>query len=116
MLVYLLLINMICIISLRRYCYHGTRLYTNKILHCSSISSTSTSTSTSSSSSSSSSLTTNAQPDKLKLKVRQHVNPLALKYQIPIKLDDNWLKTAYDIPNRPFVIDIGCAKGIFIIY
>jgi len=101
---------MICIISLRRYCYHGTRLYTNtnKILHCSS-------TSTSTSTSITSSLTTNAQRDKLKLKVRQHVNPLALKYQIPIKLDDNWLKTAYDIPNRPFVIDIGCAKGIVII-
>ena len=68
----------------------------------------------SSSSSSSSSippLSSSSSSNPLKLKVRQHVNPLALKYQIPINLQDDWLLSAYDNPNRPFVIDIGCAKG-----
>jgi len=60
---------------------------------------------------SSSSSSSSSSSNPLKLKVRQHVNPLALKYQIPINLQDDWLLSAYNNPNRPFVIDIGCAKG-----
>ena len=67
--------------------------------------------SSSSQTSSSSSSSPSSSRDPLKLKVRQHVNPLALKYQIPIKLQDDWLLSAYNNPDRPFVVDIGCAKG-----
>ena len=47
----------------------------------------------------------------LRLKVRQHVNPLASKYQVPISLDANWIDTSFEKPNQPLLIDVGCAKG-----
>jgi tRNA (guanine-N7-)-methyltransferase len=48
---------------------------------------------------------------RLKVKVRQHVNPLAAQHQIPIKLSDNWIQESFANPTLPFIIDIGCAKG-----
>ena len=48
----------------------------------------------------------------LRLKVRQHVNPLSSKYQIPVNLPGNWMCEAFEDAQRPLIIDVGCAKGI----
>ncbi|MEB3288738.1 MAG: tRNA (guanosine(46)-N7)-methyltransferase TrmB [Leptolyngbya sp.] len=45
------------------------------------------------------------------VRVRQHVNPLSEKYQIPIALPD-W-NQVFAQPQRPLHIDIGSAKGVF---
>ncbi len=46
------------------------------------------------------------------VRVRQHVNPLSQKYQAAIALPD-WSQV-YPQPQRPLHLDIGCAKGIFL--
>lgn len=51
---------------------------------------------------------------KLKLKVRQHVNPLASTYLIPLDLPATWLDSNngyFENPSLPIYLDIGCAKG-----
>ena len=48
----------------------------------------------------------------LRLKVRQHVNPLSSKYQIPVNLPGTWMCEAFEDAQRPLIIDVGCAKGI----
>lgn len=47
----------------------------------------------------------------LRLKVRQHVNPLSSRYQVPVPLDKDWISQTFPHPNQPILIDIGCAKG-----
>jgi tRNA (guanine-N7-)-methyltransferase len=47
----------------------------------------------------------------LRLKVRQHVNPLASTYQIPQDYPTDWVAKAFDNPKLPIIVDIGCAKG-----
>lgn len=47
------------------------------------------------------------------VRVRQHVNPLAIKYIKPIA-PLNWEKI-YTKPDRPLHLDIGCARGQFLI-
>jgi len=47
----------------------------------------------------------------LRLKVRQHVNPLASKYQVPVTLDPDWMEKTFPNPQQPVHIDVGCAKG-----
>ena len=47
----------------------------------------------------------------LQVRVRQHVNPLARKYQIPPKPLE-WEKI-YSYPSQPLHLDIGCARGKF---
>ena len=47
----------------------------------------------------------------LRLKVRQHVNPLASTYQKPTEFEENWVQNAFAQPNLPTIVDIGCAKG-----
>lgn len=47
----------------------------------------------------------------LRLKVRQHVNPLSSRYQVPLELDNNWRSDAYKAPFNNYIVDIGCAKG-----
>ncbi|MDZ8186036.1 MAG: tRNA (guanosine(46)-N7)-methyltransferase TrmB [Nostoc sp. ChiSLP02] len=47
------------------------------------------------------------------VRVRQHVNPLAQKYQTPANPLD-WEKV-YTNPNQPLHLDIGCAKGLFLL-
>lgn len=47
------------------------------------------------------------------VRVRQHVNPLANKYQTPVTLPD-WGKVYADI-DRPLHLDIGCGKGRFLL-
>ena len=51
----------------------------------------------------------------LRLKVRQHVNPLASTYQKPIEMDANWVASAFANPKQPTVVDIGCAKGTWVL-
>ncbi|MCM0589051.1 MAG: tRNA (guanosine(46)-N7)-methyltransferase TrmB [Gloeotrichia echinulata IR180] len=47
------------------------------------------------------------------VRVRQHVNPLAKKYQTPASPLE-WEKV-YIEPNQPLHLDIGCAKGRFVL-
>lgn len=48
-----------------------------------------------------------------KIRVRQHVNPLSKKYQTPINPPD-WAKV-YSKPTQPLHLDIGCARGEFVL-
>lgn len=48
-----------------------------------------------------------------KVRVRQHVNPLAQKYRTPANAVD-WEKV-YALPNQPLHLDIGCARGQFLL-
>ncbi|MEB3314337.1 MAG: tRNA (guanosine(46)-N7)-methyltransferase TrmB [Cyanobacteriota bacterium] len=47
------------------------------------------------------------------VRVRHHVNPLAEKYQEPVTVPD-W-RSIYPDPDRPLHVDIGCAKGVFLL-
>ena len=47
----------------------------------------------------------------LRLKVRQHVNPLSSRYQLPVPLDPEWIQKTFPLPKQPILIDVGCAKG-----
>ncbi|MEH2192449.1 MAG: tRNA (guanosine(46)-N7)-methyltransferase TrmB [Nostoc sp.] len=47
------------------------------------------------------------------VRVRQHVNPLGKKYQTPASPID-W-EEIYAKPNQPLHLDIGCAKGQFLV-
>jgi tRNA (guanine-N7-)-methyltransferase len=47
------------------------------------------------------------------IRVRQHVNPLSSKYQSPAITPD-WAQV-YKHPSRPLHLDIGCARGQFLI-
>lgn len=46
---------------------------------------------------------------------RQHVNPLARKYQIPIQVADDWVEQEFSDPSLPLHLDIGCGKGGFLL-
>jgi len=48
-----------------------------------------------------------------RVRVRQHVNPLGIKYQTPINPID-W-ENIYLNQNQPLLLDIGCARGQFLI-
>ena len=50
-----------------------------------------------------------------KSQIRQHVNPLTLKYQQPIELDPNWLNNSFSNSKQNISIDIGCSRGSWII-
>ncbi|WP_414586965.1 tRNA (guanosine(46)-N7)-methyltransferase TrmB [Scytonema sp. PCC 10023] len=47
------------------------------------------------------------------VRVRQHVNPLSQKYQTPLSPIE-WEKI-YAKPNQPLHLDIGCARGRFLL-
>lgn len=47
----------------------------------------------------------------LRLKVRQHVNPLSNTYMEPLRLSSTWLQDSFSNPTQPIHIDIGCAHG-----
>ena len=49
----------------------------------------------------------------VKVRVRQHVNPLSLKYQQPIQLPD-WFMV-YSQLNQPLHLDLGSARGQFLL-
>ena len=48
-----------------------------------------------------------------KVRVRQHVNPLSKKYQTPVQ-PPNW-ENVYAQPAQPLHLDIGCARGEFLL-
>jgi tRNA (guanine-N7-)-methyltransferase len=48
---------------------------------------------------------------KIKLKCRNHVNPLDIQYQIPVQLDALWKENNFVNPANPYIVDIGAAKG-----
>ena len=47
------------------------------------------------------------------IRIRQHVNPLARKFQQPTQVPD-W-QEIYQIKDRPLHLDIGCARGKFLL-
>jgi len=47
--------------------------------------------------------------------IRQHVNPLASTYMEPLILSNEWITQHYANPKLPFLIDIGSARGQFVI-
>ncbi|MEN9567722.1 MAG: hypothetical protein RLZZ69_2918 [Cyanobacteriota bacterium] len=47
------------------------------------------------------------------IRIRQHVNPLARKFQFPIAIP-NW-QDIYQKCDRPLHLDIGCARGRFLL-
>lgn len=49
------------------------------------------------------------------VRVRQHVNPLARRWSQPIDLPRDWYKTAFSDLTLPLTIDIGVAKGRFLL-
>lgn len=60
----------------------------------------------------------NLNPDsKLnKSRFRQHVNPLASKFQMPTEINDNWPQEGtFSDPSLPLFVDIGCGKGGFLL-
>jgi len=54
---------------------------------------------------------TQVEEGSLRLKVRQHVNPLASKYRVPIALEEDWVEKTFPNPTHPILIDVGCARG-----
>lgn len=55
-------------------------------------------------------------PPKEKLRaIRQHVNPLSRLYQQPVELPAGWVRDAFRDPSKPFHIDIGSARGRFVV-
>ncbi|MBM0742203.1 tRNA (guanosine(46)-N7)-methyltransferase TrmB [Phormidium sp. CLA17] len=46
------------------------------------------------------------------VRVREHVNPLSKKYQVPAT-PPNW-QAIYAVPHQPLHVDIGCGKGHFV--
>ena len=46
---------------------------------------------------------------------RQHVNPLARKYQMETQLPPNWPNCNYNDLSLPLFVDIGCGKGGFLL-
>ncbi len=48
-----------------------------------------------------------------RVRVRQHVNPLSKKYQRPLT-PPNW-ETIYSDLSKPFLLDIGAARGRFVL-
>jgi tRNA (guanine-N7-)-methyltransferase len=49
------------------------------------------------------------------LRSRQHVNPLARRFQMPTLLSPDWPKDTFNDMSRPLFLDIGCAKGGFML-
>lgn len=45
---------------------------------------------------------------------RQHVNPLAPHHQVPVHLPDTWVRESFTQPQQRFVVDVGCAKGTWL--
>lgn len=48
-------------------------------------------------------------------KIRQHVNPLSGFYQTPKQFPSHWLETSFANLNQPLILDIGCARGDWVL-
>lgn len=46
---------------------------------------------------------------------RQHVNPLASKFQQPTVLSEDWPRDVFSDLTRPLFLDIGCSRGGFLL-
>lgn len=46
---------------------------------------------------------------------RQHINPLSRRFQMPTDLPENWPHSDFQDINLPLYLDIGCAKGGFLL-
>jgi tRNA (guanine-N7-)-methyltransferase len=46
---------------------------------------------------------------------RQHVNPLASKFQQPTVLSQDWPRDVFSDLLRPFFLDVGCSRGGFLL-
>eukprot|EP00177_Eucheuma_denticulatum_P004995 GFKZ01009109.1.p1 GENE.GFKZ01009109.1~~GFKZ01009109.1.p1 ORF type:complete len:314 (-),score=35.74 GFKZ01009109.1:245-1108(-) len=49
------------------------------------------------------------------VRVRQHVNPLARRWSQPLTLPPDWYSLAFDDPGLPLSLDLGTAKGRFLL-
>ncbi|VEU44713.1 unnamed protein product [Pseudo-nitzschia multistriata] len=56
-----------------------------------------------------------AKKDNNSHRSRQHVNPLARKFQQPTVLSDNWPVDVFDDLSKPIFLDIGCSRGGFLL-
>lgn len=52
---------------------------------------------------------------KRTLRARQHVNPLATQFQLPTLLTPEWPSDVFDDLSRPLFLDIGSARGGFLL-
>ena len=50
-----------------------------------------------------------------KARFRQHVNPLARRFQMETELPEGWPQGTFDDPSLPLHLDIGCGKGGFLL-
>lgn len=50
-----------------------------------------------------------------RVRVRQHVNPLASHFQRTLELPERWPACAFADPALPLHVDIGCARGTFLL-
>jgi tRNA (guanine-N7-)-methyltransferase len=57
----------------------------------------------------------NFKEGSLRLKVRQHVNPLSSRYLVPMEGGEEWVTNAFANTTRPVIVDIGCAKGSWVL-
>ena len=56
-----------------------------------------------------------AKNNKQAFRSRQHVNPLAKKFQQPTTLSEAWPMDVFDDLSKPVFLDIGCSRGGFLI-
>lgn len=49
------------------------------------------------------------------IRVRQHLNPLSHRWSQPVELPSNWYETAFQDTSLPLVVDLGVAKGRFLL-
>ena len=56
-----------------------------------------------------------AKTNKQAFRSRQHVNPLAKKFQQPTTLPEGWPRNVFDDLSKPIFLDIGCSRGGFLI-
>ena len=56
-----------------------------------------------------------AKTNKQGFRSRQHVNPLAKKFQQPTILSENWPRDVFENLSKPIFLDIGCSRGGFLI-
>lgn len=54
-------------------------------------------------------------PEKGQMRIRQHVNPLARRWQQPVLLADDWYTQAFADAALPLVVDLGVGKGRFLL-
>jgi len=56
-----------------------------------------------------------AKTNRQAFRSRQHVNPLAKKFQQPTTLPESWPINVFDDLSKPIFLDIGCSRGGFLI-